>query len=196
MNDAGIISIDLEDCDLIRKVFDTITKSDRWLMIFDNVQDWRLIQEFFPANGSGDIIFTSTRSSSGELDIRGIEIREMPEKEAREFFIRRSRLDIWDDGNLDELLQTLGFLPLAIECAAAAIEESKGNLSIRQYLVLYNESASNRKALLGEKRNTLTLYEETVIGAYDITFKQILENQPIPLRYDASEYPVSHSVSV
>jgi hypothetical protein len=127
-------------------------ESKRWLLVFDNVDiSGSSLSMFLPTQGSGHIIATS-REEGGWLTVfqgaEFIKVEEMDTDEAVELFrkhayIHRNCMD--RDESINQLVEELGFLPLAIELAGAYIRfVDKG---VDKFLVDYRK---NRKIQLGK----------------------------------------------
>jgi hypothetical protein len=94
--------------------------NEDWLLIFDNVEDSRSISGYLPKVGKGDVLIT-TRLSRGHIGCP-IDVEKFNGLEAVEFLQRRSGLD--DRMGAELLANRLGYLPLALEQAAAYIAET------------------------------------------------------------------------
>lgn len=103
-----------------------------WLLVYDNVNSYNDIKPYLPKNTRnrhGNILLTS-RLSRGYIGTKmDIEVFEMPE--AVQFLLRRTRSE--DEAVAAELAKRLGCLPLALEQAAAYIDETEG-MNMRSYL--------------------------------------------------------------
>lgn len=155
-------------------------KHSGWLLIYDNAEygtpeEYEMLSEYFPPEPAGDILLT-TRCRDAFENARHMEISVFGEEEAAAFLQRRSHLD--DGINAARVAQQLGYLPLALEYAAAYIKETPG---------VDFESYSRKLERYGvrvlDRRVGRQAYKNTVRQAFHITLDKILE--------DAGTNPVS-----
>ncbi len=131
------------------------TDNPNWLLIFDNVADFALLQDFLPPSGNGSILIT-TRNHIANTLATSIQINKMSPDDGALFLLRcskklaadaplqkASKTNITHARQLSELLDGH---PLALNQAGAYIAETKTTLA--QYLRLYRE----RHALLLQQR--------------------------------------------
>ena len=126
-------------------VLEWLANNPSWLIIFDNADDPTLLKNLIPSGASGDILITSRAS---EFDVLGvaapIEIPTMSPQEAVEFlFLGRisSSGQRQEDDAAGALAAELGYLPLALEQAAACIAALK--TTIVDYRVSYDSRKLN-----------------------------------------------------
>ena len=103
----------------------------RWLLVFDNVLDPAVVQQFMPPAGPGQVLITTQnqhwpRSQALDVHMLGTEV-------AADFLVKRT-------GNPDravaqELATVMGGLPLALEQAAAYMQAT--GITLAQYLPLF-----------------------------------------------------------
>src|SRR5258708_24043600 len=133
----------------------------RWLLIFDNVDDLRIINDFIPSPCRGHVLLTTRTSLTGTL-AHAIEIDTMGVEEGAYFLLRRAKMPppktSPDHTNEPSYNQTRGLfpvlrgLPLPLYHARAYIEETK--CSLADYINLYQ---TRREMLLkwrGEPSHT------------------------------------------
>ena len=117
-----------------------LKKNDRWLLIFDNVEDRAGLRSFVPEHGKGDVLITSRESVFAELGIpRAFEVRDLDGDDAVRFLLTRTgHSDIANErAAATELAAELGNLPLALEQAAAYIAET--NATFAAYLAAFRK---------------------------------------------------------
>ena len=105
----------------------------RWLLVFDNAEDPTALRDVLPRGGAGHVIITSRRSDWGTLGSLAIEPFER--EESVRFLESRGT-----DGEVpaaSELAEVLGDLPLALEQAAAYLEDT--GIAAARYLELFHE---------------------------------------------------------
>ena len=123
----------LSDTDAALAVRDALTEGkpfSRWLLIFDNAEDPKVLREFLPG-GDGHVIITSRNQVWGE-DSTEQEVDVFTTAESIEHL--RRRVDWLTDAQARELAVVQGDLPLTIEHAAAYLETY--GVSVEQYIDL------------------------------------------------------------
>jgi hypothetical protein len=169
-----------------------------WLMIVDNADDAGVIMgngdsrsprlsDSLPYTNRGKILFT-TRSRKVARDLTQnniLELVDMSQTEARQLLVRRiSKQALFDDGKaVEELLEILAYLPLAIVQAAAFINYNE--ISVSEYISLFRE-AGNEVELFGEHFEDPSRYREmdsTIAKTWNISFDQILRKDPLAAEY-------------
>jgi tetratricopeptide (TPR) repeat protein/transcriptional regulator with XRE-family HTH domain len=154
-----------------------------WLLILDNADDVEMVSDFLPTRGGGHILLTSRSQATGP-SIKGIEVEKMEREEGALLLLRRAKL-LAEDASLEyasakdhreaeAITEMLDGLPLALDQAAAYIEEHK--CSLADYLLLYQ---SRRTALL-QRRGTLSKrdYPKSVATTWSLSFEQVERTDP------------------
>jgi len=100
-----------------------------WLLIFDNVAMAAELSSYLPRRSTGHVIITSQSGAWGRIGST-ILVDVFSLSESTEFLLRRTRQRDPDMAN--EIARELGFLPLALEQAAALIDET--GMSMGEYL--------------------------------------------------------------
>jgi hypothetical protein len=123
-----------------------------WLMVFDNYDDpqgFNNIQDFIPDSSLGRILITSRHAESLTIaDETGrIELPGLYPKDAIELLVKQSTVhgDRYDDQAASEIVERLGYHPLAIDQAGSYIH--KRSISLQEFLADYE---SRRKIILQE----------------------------------------------
>ena len=107
--------------------------SVKWLLVFDNVDNVSLLNQFWPSNGPGCVLVTSRDSNLWfTLGCEQISLEPFTIQESSELFGNLTRLD-WDFTSISE---RLGGHPLAINQAAAVIVRNR--LSVEQFVSRYD----------------------------------------------------------
>ena len=139
-----------------------------WLLIFDNVTNPADIEAYLPREGTGHVVITSRNPNWGG-SASALPIQVFKRDESVDFIIKRTRQESREDA--DELADALGDLPLALEQAAAYMEERA--VSIADYLKLFQE---RRAELL--VRGKPTAYPKTIATTWDISMLAIRKDLP------------------
>ena len=157
-----------------------------WLMVFDNYDQpdqFDNIKTYLPQGESGAFLFTSRHTDSERLGV-AIKVTQMAEEEGLELLLSQSKLERSDSNVVEgkKIIQKLGYLPLAIDQAAAYISARK--LPLKLFINHYNERREvvlkhtpplweYRKRLGGDKDETLL----SVFTTWELSFQQIGKNE-------------------
>jgi NB-ARC domain len=121
-----------DQAEMVRLLFRELRGRDRWLLVYDNAErPERLVGLLPPGGGGGQVLVTSRWSAWGN-QATPLKVNVLARDESIAFLGRRTGAD--DPAALDELAELLGDLPLALEEAAAYLEETGEGLS--EYLGL------------------------------------------------------------
>lgn len=139
-----------------------------WLLVFDNAQEFKDLENFLPRAGSGHVITTSRKQSWGGV-ARMLTVDMFTPAESVAFLRRRTGQN--DEDAAKALAEALGNLPLALEQAGAYIQET--GITLVAYLKLFQE---RRKELL--RRGKPEAYPDTVATTWDLSFQKAREEVP------------------
>jgi hypothetical protein len=69
--------------------------NDNWLLVFDNVDDLKVIDKakHFPQSSSGTIVITSRRRASAHWGTKSFQVDEMNQEDALDLLMRRAHLE-------------------------------------------------------------------------------------------------------
>jgi hypothetical protein len=122
---------------MVAGLFDLLRSRDRWLLIYDNAErPDRLVGLLPPGGGGGHVLVTSRWSAWGS-QATPLRVNVLSREESVAFVAKRTGAD--DQTALDELAELLGDLPLALEEAAAYLEET--GVGLGEYLELVRDRA-------------------------------------------------------
>jgi len=148
-----------------------------WLLILDNVEDLAgVVRPFLPASGTGHVLITTRLQATGAI-AQNLELEKMELEEGALFLLRRAKL-IAPDAPLDaasedhkkparELTEEVDGLPLALDQAAAYIEETPSTPA--KYLKLYRTEG----AALRAQRGKLATEHDSVTITFSLAFAQL-----------------------
>ena len=94
------------------------TDGDRCLLVFDDVPDPEVLRPFVPADGTAQVLITSTRQPTANL-ATAVPVDVFSADEALSFLTGRTGLD--DEAGAAAVAAVLGHLPLALALAAPVI---------------------------------------------------------------------------
>lgn len=137
------------------------------LLVIDNVEDEKSATPWLPKSGGCHTLLTS-RFTDWSAGIQAIHLYILDPDPARKFLAARTQRSPEGDERAacDRLAEKLGYLPLALEIAAAYIHQQGSNFGFADYLRLY-EGAT--RELLSQQRLGSTDYPDSVIATWKAT---------------------------
>jgi tetratricopeptide (TPR) repeat protein len=125
-----------DQAEMVRRLFGELRGRERWLLVYDNAERPETLEGLLPPGGGGGVLVTSRWGAWGKLgSALGLDV--LARQEAIAFLARRTGAD--DQATLGALAELLGDLPLALEEAAAYLEET--GVGLEEYLELVRERA-------------------------------------------------------
>jgi len=150
-----------------------------WLLIFDNAENPGQIEPYLPQTASGHVLITSRNQAFGGI-ASGLQVEELPPDESVELLLKRSGREKTatpaDRADAARLAEELGYLPLALNQAAAYIEATGATFG--NYLNLFK---SKQKDRLADGRN-LRQDERTIAGTWDLSIQKVEKESPAALQ--------------
>ena len=142
-----------------------------WLIVFDNVEDIEVLEEFWPKKGGGSIIVTSRnpttawRRQDSERRNEGIKMRPFNLDEASRFLqhLAPAAEKRRDPGAADELAKRLDCIPFFLRQMGELIH--KRQTTFRRFLELYQSEANQGKlSRFSERpgRRSVSQYDFTI----------------------------------
>ncbi|MBL7133054.1 MAG: ATP-binding protein [Phycisphaerae bacterium] len=135
-----------------------------WLAIFDNVPEPSSLDGYLPRPQTGAVIITS-RHGAWRGTAEPLEVKVLPPKESIAFLKHRTGRE--DDADAGALADMLGHLPLALEQAAAYVEEN--GVSFGQYLEIFKK---HQKDILRRKVTTSD-YGKSAATTWEVSFRKL-----------------------
>jgi tetratricopeptide (TPR) repeat protein len=159
-----------------------LQSNNDWLLIFDNVEDWKIVNEYIPSTEKGHILLT-TRDSITEPTAQNIEMAKMETVEGTLFLLYRAKTITLDDSlnkadqkDIDiakKIVQMMDGLPLAIDQAGAYILETKCGLS--SYL---DRHEKRRAELLNRRGRHFSGHPESVTTTFSLSLEKVQQANP------------------
>ena len=135
--------------------------NSRWLLILDDVIEETLVEHLMPKMGKEHILITARQSTDFITRATAIKLECMLEYEAADFLIKRTSIN--DRTNAKLIAERLGYLPLALEQAAAYI--CKAGIDFRKFSKLLDV----HDLKLFDGRYGVSIYEKTIHTVWSIT---------------------------
>ncbi|CAG7917496.1 unnamed protein product [Penicillium olsonii] len=166
----------------------------KWLLIFDNADDMEMwtkgsatappLQDILPYSENGHILFTS-RNRKLAVRVASPNVLLVPDIDdvTATKILERSLIKkglLCDNNATTALLEQLGYLPLAINQAAAYINEN--GITLSDYLSLMKDRETDAAELLSEEFHDDGRYAETqnpVLTTWMISFRQIQDSNTL-----------------
>src|ERR1044071_5812189 len=151
-----------------------------WLLVLDNADDPAMVKPFLPQQGKGHILLTSRAHTFQTLGILASrEVNVLSPAEAREFLLYRTGKDSTAKSpEADALAKELGYLPLALEQAAAYMVEN--GVGFANYLDGFKKQ---RQALLNKQgpvvgNDEREQQKRRVATTWAVNFADVEKNSP------------------
>lgn len=154
--------------EMIDALRDQLRKRGRWLVVFDNAEEYKTLKPFWPLASGGHVLITSRNHVwGGPIEPVAVEVLDRTEAVA----LLTKRTGSTDEQAADALAEELGDLPLALEQAASYIDET--GMSLAEYLGLFR---LRRNELL--TRGQPTDYQGTVDTTWLLAFDRVAQASP------------------
>ena len=153
----------------IQAVRNWLEQHTGWLLIFDNAEEQDDMDPYVPQIGNGHVIITSRNPIWDGLGTT-LSVDVMQSEEALAFLAKR--IEDSDSKAAATLAETLGYLPLALEQAAAYTRENC--ISLAQYQALFQK----HHAQLLQHHRLATQYPATVATTWELAFQEVQKTAP------------------
>jgi NB-ARC domain len=155
-------------------VIEWLNRTPGWLLIFDNVERPEDLEHLLPVAGRGHILITSRHAAWGAL-AKTVSLNVWTTDESTQYLLKRTEVDDTEENKqaATALAEALGYLPLAIEQAAAYIEESK--IGILSYMELF---AEHQLRLFKPRTAQPPKDRRTIATAWDISLRSVQGASP------------------
>jgi hypothetical protein len=157
-----------EQTQAIAALLAELGRRDDWLLVFDNAEDPRDLHPYWPSIDHGGHVLVTSRNPNWQPLATPVPVNVLPRPDAMTFLQRRSGIDNQD---ADQLAATLGDLPLALEQAAAYLEQT--HTSPAEYLELL---ATRARELFALGRPATS--EQTIATIWSLSLQRVHAEAP------------------
>jgi NB-ARC domain len=150
-------------------VIEWLDRTPGWLLVFDNVERPEDLEHLLPVAGRGHVLITSRHAAWGAR-AKTVRLNVWTSEESTQYLLRRTDEDSTEANKraATALAEVLGQLPLAIEQAAAYIEESKIGIAT------YTEMFEKQQLRLFEPRRAQPPRDQrTIATVWDISLRSV-----------------------
>ncbi len=163
--------------DTVQAVKHWLEHTGEWLLVFDNADTPNQLKAYYPRTPRGHILLTSRAQLFDMLGIaKPLALEKMDPEEALDFLYKRmerAQSDPTEKQAAELLAAELGYLPLALEQAAAYIVAKAARF--QDYLTSYQRQ---RLALLNKAQPKTGDYPASVASTWALNFQEI-EKDPV-----------------
>jgi tetratricopeptide (TPR) repeat protein len=179
---AALLNLPEKDSQEQAKVTEAVKswleRNEGWLLVLDNSDDPAMLKPFLPQQGKSHILLTSRGYSFQKIGlVSPREVNVLSSDEAREFLLRRTgKRPTEKSSEADALAKEVGYLPLALEQAAAYIAETGASFS--SYLAAYRKQGvrllENQGPVMGNDEKEQQ--KRSVATAWALNFADVEKN--------------------
>ncbi|EYF03182.1 FxSxx-COOH system tetratricopeptide repeat protein [Chondromyces apiculatus] len=146
-----------------------LSRHDRWLLVFDNVNDPKTLTSILPHPRTGHVIITS-RNPSWRGVATPLQVPTLERSESVKLLLNRTHQQ--DTPAAEQLAEALGDLPLALVQAAATIEETHATIA-----TYYSAFGDHQRELL--LRGVPTDYPAPVATTWGLALQEAQRISPV-----------------
>ncbi len=161
----------------VQAVKHRLEHTSAWLLVFDNADAPEMLKTSYPRTPRGHILLTSRAQVFDTLGIaRPLALAKMDQQEALDFLFKRTaraQNDTKEQHAAERLATELGYLPLALEQAAAYIVAKSARF--QDYLTSYQRQ---RLSLLNKAQPKTGEYPASVASTWALNFQEV-EQDPV-----------------
>ena len=171
---------------IISAVLNWLSKNDRWLLVYDNIENMSRLSNFIPIGIKGHILITTRAQAIGGVAQR-IHVKPFLPKDGARYILHRSGIissksedndssGLTLKGHAESLSTELGGLPLSLDQAGAFMEEN----SVRpdEYLSLYRVEGKSLRESRGQHDTSSQGHSKSVSITFNIAFRKIIDLSP------------------
>lgn len=171
---------------LVSDLKDWLMELTHWLLIFDNVENWQVLEDFLPDEIKGQVLLTTRSESAGVFAFHNIPVEPLDNRFGAELLLHRAKIlplenaleqaTLTDAADARLHVNNVGGLALALDQAGAYIEET--GILLAAYLELYQQ---NRHKLLNQRGavQSRSQHPESVVVTLGISTAKACEQHPL-----------------
>ena len=167
----AILEAPMEDA--VKSWLSRIAPRSGWLLILDNADDPEDVDHLIPKSASGHVLITTRHHNPG-WGGDPLPVDVLPPEQAVDFLLRRGRRQAGEKAACEQLAEALGYLPLALEQAAAYSDQNR-TIRVAEYVERFNEQQIAFTEKAQSKRPLKGDYEKTVATTWEISFEKLPE---------------------
>lgn len=171
----------LQPKEVVAIVLNQLRQRENWLLVFDNLDDFELLDNCLPDVGTNKHTLITTRNPNcHQIPAEGLEVGVLDIDDATEFLLTRSNITPAPPAKTEasNIVKELGCLPLAVEQAAAYIRETLKD--IFKYLSSYRRSQRSHHERLSKANRTY--YEKSIATTWSMSFLRLSADASALLR--------------
>ncbi|KAI9835331.1 MAG: hypothetical protein M1819_002475 [Sarea resinae] len=158
---------------LVQQALSWLSQSDQeWLLLFDNCESVEAIERLLPDGDRGNILFTSRNPELGLAVQESISIVEFEIEDAVTLLLKAAKKDPEDERlrkDAKPIVESLGYLPLAIDIAGASIYMGRHRLN--DYVQTLSQ---HRRAMMKDSSfKGSSKYNQAVYTVWDISYEAL-----------------------
>ncbi len=157
-----------DSAEVVEVLHHELRQRDRWLVIFDNADEPAALAPYLPTGGGGQVLITSpnpawrARAATLEMDV-------LAPTDAVALLLRRTGRD--DERAAASIAHELGYLPLALDQAAAYLEET--GMAMEAYRDLLHSRLGDLMEL-----GSSPFYRRTVAATLGLAYERVVHDAP------------------
>jgi tetratricopeptide (TPR) repeat protein len=148
----------------INAVRQELERRERWLLIFDNVEEPKDLDPYLPRRGKGKVLITSRVQTWGKV-AKAVPVHPLKREASIDLLLGRTNQTDRDAAN--EVADAVGDFPLALDQAASYMEKTA--ISVKEYLALFR----TRRDELWKEEEPPEDYPATVATTWSLAFDQL-----------------------
>jgi tetratricopeptide (TPR) repeat protein len=159
-----------DQTELRRRLWERLNAAGRWLLVYDNAESEDELRELLPPDSGGSILVTSQSPNWSTLARRRFLLPHMSKEDA--LAMLHQRLPARNQQELAQIAEQLGWLPLALEQAAAYMRETQcqPNRYLRQLERHFQETL---------RAHTPAFYRASAAATYNLARERATAFEPL-----------------
>jgi len=168
-------TLQLSPSEVAQRVLEWLNVQESWLLVIDNLDKIEVIGKYLPDQSEGGHTLITTRNSHCDhIPAEGLKVSELEMDDAVQLLLLRCAIEETPEAKAEaaQIVNELGYLPLAIEQAAAYIREASHD--IFKFLSSYRKDRKVHHSRLS--KGNRRFYSGSVSTTWHLSFQQIGKN--------------------